>query len=157
VNDVTPRTPADPWQVIADLAGILYKGGQDAGDVRREALGVLRDNGITLEGDAPAQQPAPGERPVSMAQPVDFSAEPELTERASIRFPADMIAVAKRFAAAEGMTISAWIRREAEMSALRALVAEILPVFAHTAGGNYSALVPGDVYDNWRERAGLPS
>jgi hypothetical protein len=38
---------------------------------------------------------------------------------------------------------------------LKALVAEMLPVFAHTAGGNYSALVPGNVLDNWRERAEL--
>jgi hypothetical protein len=45
----------------------------------------------------------------------------------------------------------------ADNIALRELVREMLPVFAHTAGGNYSALVPGDVYGNWCERSRLSS
>ena len=48
----------DPWQVITDLASVLYRGGQDAGDVRREALGVLERNGISF-GKALPVAPAP--------------------------------------------------------------------------------------------------
>jgi hypothetical protein len=40
---------ADPWQVITDLASVLYRGGQDAVDVRREALGILERAGIGFD------------------------------------------------------------------------------------------------------------
>jgi hypothetical protein len=54
-----------------------------------------------------------------VAEVVDFDDEPELTEHVSIRFPAAMAAAAKQLAAAEGMTVSAWIRREVEREAAR--------------------------------------
>ena len=43
--------------------------------------------------------------------------------------------------------------REDEREHCLGLAREILPVFAHTAGGNFSALVPGNVYGNWCARA----
>jgi hypothetical protein len=50
----------------------------------------------------------------------DLDDEPEaLTEHLAIRFPADMIAAVKQLATAEGMTVSAWIRREVEQEAAR--------------------------------------
>jgi hypothetical protein len=63
----------DPWQVITDLAGILYRGGQADGDVRRAALGVLWNAGITAGGMA-AQEPEPAPEPaaVVLAEVLDF-------------------------------------------------------------------------------------
>jgi hypothetical protein len=52
-------TAPDPWQVITDLAEVLYRGGQDARDVRREALGILDRNGIGFKGMRPARPPSP--------------------------------------------------------------------------------------------------
>jgi hypothetical protein len=53
-------------------------------------------------------------------EPVDFDDQQEtLSEHVPIRFPAGLIAAAKQMAAAEGMTVSAWIRREVEREATR--------------------------------------
>jgi hypothetical protein len=79
--------------------------------------------GITLANMLAASDviadPAPELRPATVLQPADFNDEPKLTGHVSIRFPADMIAAAKQLAAAEGMTVSAWIRREVEREAAR--------------------------------------
>jgi hypothetical protein len=60
-------------------------------------------------------QPAPDPRPASMLDLADFDDEPEpLSDVVAVPFPAGVIAAARRLAAAEGMTASAWIRREIE-------------------------------------------
>lgn len=74
---------------------------------------------VPFGGMRPVVGSADDPRPASMLQPVDFDDEPELTEHLSVRFPAGMIAVAKQLAAGEGMTVSAWIRREVEREAQR--------------------------------------
>jgi hypothetical protein len=57
----------------------------------------------------PEPQPAP--------EPADDGES--LSGHVAVRFPADLIAAAKQLAAAEGMTVSAWIRREVEREAAR--------------------------------------
>jgi hypothetical protein len=42
-----------------------------------------------------------------------------LSEHVSVRFPADLAAAARHLAAADGMDVSAWIRREVEREAGR--------------------------------------
>src|SRR5215469_994656 len=44
------RGDVDPWQVITDLAWVLYQGGRGAPNVHRQALDILRHNQITLKG-----------------------------------------------------------------------------------------------------------
>lgn len=72
----------DPWQVITDLASVLYRGGQDAGDVRREALGVLERNGIS-SGKAlpvtPEPQSAPAKAWAEQPAMTPAVARPELS------------------------------------------------------------------------------
>lgn len=108
-------------------------------------------------------------RPASMLAPVDFNDEPELTGHVSIRFPPDMIAAAKRLAAAEGMTVSAWIRREVEREAARreqpapelaAAMAEtrlLRELVREICDKLVSQKYPAAKVAPWLKRAGLPS
>ena len=82
--------------------------GTPAGDAARHALSadeLIRDR----SPQRPEPQPAP-----------ELADDDEnLTGHATVRFQAPVVAAARRLAAAEGMTVSDWIRREVEREAAR--------------------------------------
>jgi len=101
------------WRRTADS----LKDRHGAGDAReRNTLEVAIGQVEAILADAVTPQA----RPATMLAPVDFSDEPEpLSEHVAIRFPADIIAAVKQLATAEGMAVSAWIRREVQREADR--------------------------------------
>lgn len=88
---------------------------------------------------------------MTAAQPVPESAdlddESGLTGHVTVRFPEALAAAAKQLAAAEGMTVSAWIRREVEREAARRERAEapaMTPAVARPSLGSTLVLAVGE-------------
>lgn len=74
--------------------------------------------------DPAKREPAPG--------PPRRRPERQLTQHVPVRFPAETIEQVKRLADADGMTVSAWIRRAVE----RALRQQGLAGIEHLEGGD---------------------
>lgn len=113
-----PQVVEIPWPFLAPDAQAWWErqAAQDAPEgayeqwiKQRDPADVGSRAGFTAgwqAASAAQERPAPGD-------------DASLSEHVTVRFPADMSTAVKHLAAAEGMTASAWIRREVEREAER--------------------------------------
>jgi hypothetical protein len=105
---------------LLDEIGVMAANAPEDGD----SFGLLEEiamriaaAGVPDEWPDP-ENPVAGRTPGAAAAP-GLAADGSLSGHVTVRFPAGLIAAAGQVAASEGMTVSAWIRREVEREAAR--------------------------------------